>query len=163
MEAPTMRDATELPLRLIQANLELQLRIAALIQENGRQWSELAGRAVGDGRVEQDAELRDLLRTQDWQALAALPANAFWRQMQQRIGDGQELARVAVGAQNAFTDGLVDALRAWQDKTAEVLASSSNATTDEAWRALAEPWERLLSAFAPPAGSGKPRGGSRGG
>lgn len=159
-----MRDATELPLRLIRANLELQLRIAALIQDNGRQWTELAGRAVGDGRVEHDAELRDLLRTNDWPALAALPANAFWRQMQQRIGDGQELARIAVGAQNTFASGLVDALQAWQRETADALAAGGTAATgDDAWRAWLEPWERWLSAPEPPAERRKPKGRSRGG
>jgi len=159
-----MRDATELPLRLIRANLELQLRIAALIQDSGRQWSELAGRATGDGRAEHEAELRDLLRTNDWQALAALPANAFWRQMQQRIGDGQDLARVAVGTQNAFAGGLVEALQVWQRETADALAASgAAATSDDAWRAWLEPWERWMSASVPPAGDRKTRGRSRGG
>ena len=158
-----MRDATELPLKLIRANLELQLRIAALIQDHGRQWTELAGRTVGDGRVEHEAELRELLGTNDWQALAALPANAFWRQMQQRIGDGQELARIAVGAQTAFAGGLIDALQAWQRETADALASGGTAAAGGAWRAWLEPWERLLSESGPAASGRKTRGGSRGG
>ena len=42
-----MRDATELPLRLIRANLELQLRIAALIQDNPVPWCVVEGRPGG--------------------------------------------------------------------------------------------------------------------
>lgn len=158
-----MRDATGLPLQLLKANLELQLQLAKLIQDSGQRWAELATRAVGDERAEHDAELRELLRANDWQALAALPADAFWRRMQQRIGDGQELARIAVGAQNAFAGGLAEALQAWHKETAAALASGGAAApTDEAWRVLTEPWERLLTAFAPPAESPKrsrPRAG----
>ncbi|WP_052773054.1 phasin family protein [Luteimonas sp. FCS-9] len=158
-----MRDATGLPLQLLKANLELQLQIARLIQESGQQWADLANRAVGDGLAERDAEIRELLRAQDWQALATLPADAFWRQLQQRAGDSQELARIATSAQSTFASGLTRALQAWQQATADALGTgAAPPQLDDAWRAALAPWETLLSAFAPPSGGTK-RGGTRGG
>lgn len=116
-----MNDPTALPIALYQANLALQTRLGELVQAGGRHWLEFGQRLVNDGLVENSIELQEILRTLDWQKLAALPADAFWRQMQQRFGDQQAATQLAVAAQSAFAHELQDALGAWQRDTIAAL------------------------------------------
>ncbi len=85
-----------IPLNLFKANLELQLRIQRLMQENGQQWLENATRAGKDGITESGAEIESLLKAKNWQELATLPAQAFWRQFQHHVGGAQALTQVAI-------------------------------------------------------------------
>lgn len=143
-----MNRMSELPLSLYKANLELQVKIAKLIQESGREWLDFGYRLINDGIAESNAEVDELLKTGDWEKLAALPAESFWRQVQQRFGDSQAAAQIAVGAQTAFASGLQDALKAWQKETAEALGDNPLAGSlgDSAWADLLRPWEQLLPA-----------------
>lgn len=143
-----MSNKTELPLSLHKANLELQVKIGRLIQESGRQWLDFGNRLINDGIAESNAEVEELLRTQDWEKLATLPAESFWRQMQQRFGDSQAVAQLAVGAQTAFATGLQEAVRTWQKETAQALGDNPLAAPlgDPAWADPFKPWEQLLSA-----------------
>lgn len=156
-----MGNPTDLPMKLWKANLDLQLRIGRLIQDSGREWMELGTRAVGETVEEGDAEVREFLRSGDWHALASLPVDAFWRQAQQRYGDGQALAQVAVNAQNAFASGLIEALQDWQKDTSALLADAGKVADAGAdWQGMLAPWLAFQSAFIPPGGKGtKPRGG----
>jgi hypothetical protein len=155
-----MGNVSDLPLRLYKANLELQMRIGRLIQQSGSDWIDLGTQALGEGVAEGEAEASELLRSHDWQGLAAMPVEAFWRQAQQRIGDSQALVQVAVNAQNAFASGLIEAVQDWQRETADALAGAGKTTDlDEAWHAAFEPWRQFLSSFAPP---GKPPAAGRG-
>src|SRR5690606_14383958 len=108
-----MKAQTALPQALYRTNLQLQARLAALLQDTARQWLDFWQRLVEEGVLESDAGLQALGR-HDWQALAALPADAFWRQVQQRFGDQQAAAQVAVAVQAAFARGLQDAMRDWR-------------------------------------------------
>lgn len=112
-----MTDPTDLPLALYQANFDLQVRIGELLQDSGRHWLEFGQRLVNDGLVENGAELQQLMAAGDWQKLAALPADAFWRQLQQRFGDQQAAAQIAVAAQSSFARDLQEALARWQQET----------------------------------------------
>lgn len=115
-----------LPLDLFKANLELHLRITRLAQENSQRWLEVASRAGNDGVAESSAEIENLLKAENWQALAALPTQAFWRQFQQRVGDTQTLVQAAVSNQTAFTQGLQQAVQEWQ-KAVNTAAGSADA------------------------------------
>ena len=142
-----MAPASDLPLALWQANLDLQLRIARLLQDNGREWLDMGLRAVGEGAFEFDAETRALWRGGDWQALAALPVETLWRQLEQRVGDGQALAQVALNAQDAFANGLASALRDWQAQVTRALAEAGagEASPFDAWQATVAPWGEALA------------------
>lgn len=78
-----------IPLNLFKANVELQLRLQRLMQENGQQWLENATRAGSESIAESGAEIESLLKAQNWQELATLPAQAFWRQFQHHVGGAQ--------------------------------------------------------------------------
>ena len=142
-----MNDPTDLPLALYQANFDLQVRIGELLQDSGRHWLEFGQRLVNDGLVENGAELQQLMAAGDWQKLAALPADAFWRQLQQRFGDQQAAAQIAVAAQSSFARDLQDALSRWQQETI--------AAMDEAGFGLAVPavdtqWTAIFGKAAAP-------------
>ena len=103
-----MSDISKLPLNLYKANLGLQVKLGRLFQESGRQWIDYGYRLVNDGIVESNAEAEALLTAEDWQKLATLPAESFWRQLQQRFGDSQAVAQIAVTAQTDFARGLLE-------------------------------------------------------
>jgi len=167
-EGPEMGNKTELPLRLHKANLALQLRIATLVQEGGRQWLDFGRQLLGDGIAEGGAEARALRAAHDWQALATLPGEAFWRQLQQRLGEGQAAARVAISAQTAFADGLQAAVRAWQKDSAQALADALGTPVAPDAPAWGDPWKSWQPLLAGMAGIGdtttsRPRAASNGG
>ena len=69
-----------LPLNLLKANAELQLRLTRLLQESSHQWLDSVKEASSQGIAETSAEIEGVLRSANWQALASLPPEAFWRQ-----------------------------------------------------------------------------------
>ena len=66
-EVTDMSNANTLPLDLYKANLELQVRIGKLFQEGGKQWLDYGYRLASDGIAESDAEIAQLLQSEDWQ------------------------------------------------------------------------------------------------
>ena len=145
-----MKDPTAFPMALAQANYELQARITELAQSGGQYWYDLVQRLVNDGVVEGGAELQEILHTQDWQRLLALPADAFWRQLQQRFGDQQATTQIAVAAQASFARGVQDALGVWQRDTIAALDQADLGTPalDPSWAGLFAGWETLLPDLA---------------
>jgi hypothetical protein len=143
-----MSNPIELTLSLYKANLELQLKLARLVQENSRQWLDFSYRLVNDGIAESNAGVEQLLKTEDWQKLSTLPAESFWRQLQQRFGDTQAAAQIAVSAQTTFASGLQDAVRNWQKETTTTLSSIAPAAplNGTGWTELFKPWEQFVSA-----------------
>lgn len=141
-----MKDPTAFPMALAQANCALQARIAELAQSGGQYWYEFVQRLVNDGIAEGSAELQEILHTQDWQRLLATPADAYWRQLQQRFGDQQAAAQIAVAAQASFARGVQDALAAWQRDTIAALDQAGLATPalDPVWAGLFAGWEAAL-------------------
>lgn len=154
-----MSTATEgiLPLHLLKANLELQLRVNRLLQETGHQWLDIASRASSEAIAESGAEIDDVLKAENWQALAALPAEVFWRQFQQRVGDAQAATQVAVGAQTAFAGGLQQAIQAWQ-KTAFEAVGGGAANGVVPFNDLFKPWGAAWAAAVPASRGRKARG-----
>jgi len=142
-----MNDPTALPLALYQANAALQARLGQLLQASGQHWLELGQRLFQDGLADARAGQDQLSRASgDWQALAALPAEAFWRQLQQRFGDQQAATQVAVAAQTAFARGLQEALQAWQEDTVQALEAAGLALP------LSGDWAALFAHWPPPPG-----------
>ncbi len=129
---------TAAPLGLVKANLELSLRTGKLLQEYAQQWLELYTRAGKDELAESNAELSDVAAAPDWQALAALPVESFWRQVQQRYGDLEAASQIAVCAQTTFAHGLQNALNEWQKSAAATLGTGFAAPT------LATPFDDIL-------------------
>ncbi|MBV8246859.1 MAG: phasin family protein [Comamonas sp.] len=113
------------PLNLFKANAELQLRIAQLMRENGHRWLAAVQQVSAEGVSETGAALEGLLRAEDWQSLASLPAEAFWRRFENRMSDAKSLSDIAVKNQEAFANGLQQALEAWQKAVADALRADA--------------------------------------
>src|SRR5690606_6679587 len=144
-----------------------QTRIGRLMQEGGQQWLEQGTRAVGESAAEFDTEARRLLQAGDWQALAALPVETFWRQAEQRLGDGQAAAQAALQTQEGFVGGLTEALQEWQRDLAKAWAVAG--IDAGAMPGVAGSWDTLLSnleqgiAAMTPAATGRTGTRKRGG
>lgn len=107
------------PLQLHEPNLEPQLQIGHLAQEGGQRWLEVASQASNEGIAEAKAEIESIKKADNWQSLATLPAESFWRMLQHRVGDSQELTQAAIKNQAAFTAGLQEAIESWQKSVHE--------------------------------------------
>lgn len=112
---------------LYKANLALCLKTQALLQAGRQQWLEMGARCVGAGIEDIQAEVERLGQSGDWQALAALPADAVWRELQRSVGNLQEAAQVAIQNQTAFTAGYQHALGDWQQASAQAISAAGNA------------------------------------
>ncbi|MBO9332979.1 hypothetical protein C1I89_31415 [Achromobacter pulmonis] len=112
-------NADTLSLGFFKANAELQLRLAKLTQECGQRWLESVVKAGKDGMAESTAQIESLLKAENWQALATLPSQTFWRVFQQRVTDTQALNQLAIENQAALTRGLQQAIQEWQQVTIE--------------------------------------------
>jgi len=117
----------ELPIHLYKANAELQLRVTRLLQESGHRWIEAMQQLSADGVLETTSRIQGLQQAADWQALATLPSDVFWRLCQGRMGDAQAVGQVAVKSQTAFADGLRQALADWQESVSKALGSNAEA------------------------------------
>jgi Phasin protein len=139
-----MTTQSDLPLNLYKANTEFQLRISKLVMENWKKWLELSSRAVDDGIAESQARVEQLLKAQDWTALATMPGEALWRLLQQRMGTGDINSQIAANVQAHFAQGLQEAVQIWQQDTARLLGSIGDVGAANApWNDVMAQWGKL--------------------
>lgn len=137
------------PLALYQANLELVLRLEQLRQQAGRYWLAFGSQAMQQGMAEARTEGEQLGKASgNLQALAALPAEAFWRQMQLQFGQAQAAAEQAAQAQAEFAAGLQDAVQRWHQQAAPALepAASAAGPAAQAMQDFLAPWKAWMPA-----------------
>src|SRR5690606_5796434 len=154
-----MDKASNLPMALLKANLDLQARLGDLLQQGGQQWLEQGTRAAGESAAEFQAQAARLLQAGDWQALAALPMETFWRQAGQPAGDGQAAAQASLKAQENFVGGLTEALQEWQRDLAKAWAvagidAGAVPGIPGSWDTMLANLEQGIAAMMP-AGTGK--------
>ncbi|RAO77194.1 phasin family protein [Dyella jiangningensis] len=140
-----MNHTNDLPLALYKANSELQLRISKLVMENWKKWLELSTRAMDDGIAESQARVEQLLKAQDWAALASMPAETFGRMLQQRLGDANVTNHIAASVQAHFAQGLQEAVQTWQKDTARALGGMSDlgSAANAPWTDAMAQWGRM--------------------
>ena len=131
--------AQTIPLHLLKAQLELQLNLSRLLQESGQQWLEHAARSGPERIAATGNEIDGLHQTSNWQDLATLPAQSFWRQSQLRMGHAQALVQTAVASQLTLAQGIQQAVQDWQQQVAGALGSTPAATDTSV------PWSDLLA------------------
>ena len=83
--------------------------------------------ALVQGEAAAPSIIEGLRKAENWQSLATLPGESFWRQLQQRVGDTQELTQVAISNQAAFTSGLQEAIETWQKAVSETVGGVGSA------------------------------------
>jgi hypothetical protein len=110
-----MSEQNQFPLDMVKAGLELNVRIAKLMHESTQRWLDLTQRMGCEDIEECQEELRNLWQTDNWQRLAVLPGEAFWRQLQKRFTGNQSAIEIGIEVQADFNEGLRKALCEWQD------------------------------------------------
>ncbi len=133
--------SNELPIHLYKANAELQLQITRLLQESSHHWLEAMQQLSAGGVLETTSRIQGIQQAADWQALAALPSEVFWRLCQGRMGDAQAVGQVAAKGQAAFANGLRQALRTWQESVSEAFGTNGDAASfTQFCQRWAQPW-----------------------
>ena len=133
--------SNELPIHLYKANAELQLQITRLLQESSHHWLEAMQQLSAGGVLETTSRIQNLQQAADWQALATLPTEVFWRLSQGRMGDTQAVGQAAAKSQAVFADGLRQSLSAWQASVSEAFgASGDTASFAQLCQQWAQPW-----------------------
>jgi hypothetical protein len=137
------------PMALYKANLELVLRIGALLQENRRRWSKAGTTGASEAIERTLAETQRMLTTNDWTSLSAMPGEEFWKSLSSGGAPLQGTVESAIRSQTEFAQGLKDAFAEWQQQSAEALGGNP---------AQAAPWAfgDLMQAFSNTHGAGKP-------
>ncbi|MGT2509407.1 phasin family protein [Cupriavidus basilensis] len=119
------------------ANLALLLRTAKLLQEGRQLWLATGTERINDRISETGAELDQLIESEDWQALTALPSRTTWRLLQRQMSDLQAITEAAIGNQTAFFDGYQQAMASWQQESALALSQTASAMPIHAmWKSL---------------------------
>ena len=132
---------SELPVHLYKANAQLQLQITRLLQESGHHWLEAMQQLSADGVLETTSRIQGLQQAADWQALATLPSEVFWRLCQGRMGDAQAAGQAAARSQAAFADGLRQSLATWQESVSEAFGASGDTSSfAQLWQPWTQPW-----------------------
>ena len=133
--------SNELPIHLYKANAELQLQITRLLQESSHHWLEVMQQLSAGSVLETTSRIQGLQQAADWQALATLPSEVFWRLCQGRMGDAQAVGQVAAKSQAAFANGLRQALTTWQESVSEAFGTSGYAASfTQHCQRWAQPW-----------------------
>lgn len=144
-----MTDASNLPLALYKANLELWLRMGQLLEENRGQWMGLLASELEQRMSEARRSAGDVQAARDWPSMAMLPGSELWRIAEQQVSDLQALAQTASGNQMTFVNGFQQALEEWQQATASAFgeAASGVALPAQPFQGLHDTFEQLSSAL----------------
>lgn len=137
------------PLALYKANLELVLRLGALLQENRRRWTQLGASSTREAIERTMAETERVLTSNDWTALAAMPGEEFWKSLREDAAPLQASVENAVGNQAAFAQGLQEAFEAWRQQSVDALGSTGMELPDL-------PFADFLKGLRPTAKAPKP-------
>ncbi len=113
------------PMALYKANLELVLRIGALLQENRQRWMQTGATGTNEAIQRTLAETERMLTTSDWKALSAMPGEEFWKSVRGGAGPLQGTIEAAARSQAEFSEGLKQAFAEWQQQSADALGGNA--------------------------------------
>lgn len=147
-----MRSDASVPKALYQANIDLALRIAALLQESGSQWFDLFA-AEANVRLEESVG-------QSHRGKPVLSPEQALKWMQSNPIRWQALLTQAAGNQTRFAEGLQAALLQWRTACADAFESAATQVLPEAaggldalpgWQTLTDSMQEFMAHFLPKA------------
>ncbi|HET9032053.1 MAG TPA: phasin family protein [Dokdonella sp.] len=109
------------PMALYKANLELVMRIGALLQENRQRWMQAGAAGTSDAIQRTLAQTERLLTSNDWASLSTMPGEDFWKSLQSGASRLQGSFESSVRSQTEFAEGLKQAFAEWQQQSMAVL------------------------------------------
>ena len=142
-----MTDASNLPLALYKANLELWLQLGQLLKDNREQWMGLLTQELEQRMSE--ARHAPAPGGSDWPAMTMLPGSELWRIAEQQVSDVQALAQTASGNQMTFVNGFQQALDEWRQATAAAFGEAAGEVELPAqpFQSLHDTFEQLSNAL----------------
>ncbi len=144
-----------IPKALYQANIDLALRIAALLQESGAQWFDLFA-------DEANARLQQATAQAEKPGIdprSSLPPDLALKWMQLNPGRWQALLMQAANHQSRFAEGLQAALHQWQAASGEAFAKAAIGGVPgvpdalksmPGWQDMADMMQGFVANFVPP-------------
>ncbi len=139
------------PMALYKANLELVLRIGALLQENRQRWMQAGAAGTSEAIQRTLAQTERMLTTNDWTSLSAMPGEDFWRSLQGGSSPLQGSVESAVRSQAEFAEGLKQAFAEWQQQS---IAAIGGVAAPAATRAFSDLMQTFNAAGRPGTGAG---------
>jgi hypothetical protein len=112
------------PMALYKANLELVLRIGALLQESRQRWMQTGATSTNEAMQRTLAETERMLTTSDWSALSSMPGDEFWKSLRAGAGPIQGTIESAARSQAEFSEGVKQAFAEWQQQSADALGGN---------------------------------------
>ena len=112
---------------LYKANLDLWFKFCQISQQGRHQMLELDERIISDS-IEGTRAARELLSdTRNWQELAALPGDIWWRGLYSRFDEIQLATELFLKRHTKVTSECQQALADWQKASAGALKEAGNA------------------------------------
>jgi hypothetical protein len=112
----------------LQSQCRAQLQITRLLQESGHHWLEAVQQLSAGSVLETTSRIQNLQQAADWQALATLPSEVFWRLCQGRMGDTQAVGKCSQEP-GRLCRWLRQALTTWQESVSEAFGASGDAAS----------------------------------
>lgn len=148
---------TRASLALYKTNLELYLRLCALLRENSLRWIDASTHSIGTCSAEFETVIGRMLAADDWTTVTLAAGETPWKAAQHQVNAVQHLAETMIGSQSAFAAAAQEALSTWQREAAAALREATGAMPLST--TLRDLIEDYLPSVAPPqAAPGKPSG-----
>jgi len=149
---------TRASLALYKTNLELYLRLCALLRENSLRWVDASTHSIDTCSAEFETVIARMLAAGDWTAMMLAAGEMPWKAAQHQVNAVQHLAETMIGSQSAFVTAVQEALSTWQRDAAAALRETTGAMPLST--TLRDLIEDYLPSVPPPpqAAAGKPSG-----
>ncbi|NMG54128.1 hypothetical protein [Aromatoleum aromaticum] len=148
---------TRASLALYKTNLQLHLRLCALLRENSLRWIDASTHSISTCSTEFETVIDRLLAADDWAAVTLAAGEMPWKAAQHQLNAVQRLAETMIGSHSAFVTSAQETLSTWQRDAAAALRETTGAMPlSTTLRDLIEDY--LPSVSPPRAAPGKPSG-----
>ncbi|MGC8213166.1 hypothetical protein [Ralstonia pseudosolanacearum] len=136
-----MDDQSDLPLALYKARLALAQRLFELALSARQRWLALGVELLAEDIASIQAASAALRSAQNWQAVAAIWPNAWWRINQHGVTALEGILRTALSNHTTMAIGTQQAVGQWQQAVVQALHLAGNAMP------LYGFWQNTLSAL----------------
>ncbi|RMX08297.1 hypothetical protein D8I35_04120 [Corticibacter populi] len=103
------------PFDFYKASLELWSKISKDVQAGSQQWLEEAARLANEDMKQTNEQLQQLVKDQNWVALAGLPQEAAWRTYTHQLAAWQTVVQELAQHQPDFNTGIQKTVSGWQE------------------------------------------------
>lgn len=114
-------------LTLYKVNLQFTFRLCDLLRDNALRWSEAGNRAVDSCAAELESAATRMLDAGDWNSLAFISSDLYWKALQLQTRAVQHLAETTLSNHTTLSAATQEAVSAWQQEAASALKETTGA------------------------------------